>query len=348
MIKKPWCIMAFIFIAIPLFSQQVVELEEVMRFTDDPDNEVFMKRPKGIKLDDNGNIYIQDKPHILKFGPDGKFLAKLIEIGQGPGELTDDFIGGLRNFTIIGNKVIAFSDYPYKIMWLNEKGKFQEEKKFPTRGDPQFFVTLDLNYYLFENKMPRPDEMPNAGSFKYSIRLCRISPDFKEKEVIHTFPMEGEVSRQNGPSSPREAQYALIDSETIVVNVAEEYEFFTLNLRSGEKLKTYSHKYKRVKLSVGRKRYFPAIQSMHYVSPDLWVITRTRDKDNSPLVCSHDLETGSVEEFFLRFPKSDSSRRNFSYNLTIANGFIFTIEQSPEGFYNIVKYQIKNNLQERR
>jgi hypothetical protein len=82
MIKKLWCIMAFIFIAIPLFSQQMVELEEVLRFSDAPEKEIFFRMPLAIKLDDNGNIYIQDRPHILKFGPDGKFLVKIQSRGE--------------------------------------------------------------------------------------------------------------------------------------------------------------------------------------------------------------------------------------------------------------------------
>ncbi len=345
MIKKPWCILAFIFIAIPLFSQQVVELEEVMRFTDDPDNEVFMKRPRGIKLDDNGNIYIQDNPHILKFGPDGKFLVKLIKIGEGPGELQDLAIVNLEDFFVIGNNVITFSGYPYKIMWFNERGEFQKEKKLLVSGAPYLFITPDLTYYTFQERMPRRDEMPNVGSFKYSWLLSRISPDFNKQEVIHTFPMEGNVYKR-GSWGIQVPKYVVIDSDTLVVNTDKEYEFISLDLRSSKKLKTFTHKYKREKASTGRK--YSAIWAMHYVQPEIWVVTRTVDKDNFPLICAHDLETGSVEEFFLRFPKSDSSRRYSSYNLTIANGFIFTIEQSPEGFYNIVKYQIKNNLQERR
>ena len=112
---------------IPLSKNEVrkVNLKEVMRFSDVPEKEIYFKRPSNIKLDDNGNIYIQDNPHILKFGPDGKFLFKLIEEGQGPGELQDSFIGNLSNFALVGNKVIAFSGYPYKVMWFNEKGEFQ-------------------------------------------------------------------------------------------------------------------------------------------------------------------------------------------------------------------------------
>ena len=53
------------------------------------------------------------------------------------------------------------------------------------------------------------------------------------------------------------------------------------------------------------------------------------------------LETGNVEEFFLRFPESDSRRRYGGNYNAISNGFIFTIEQNSEGFFNIVKYRIK-------
>ena len=159
MIKKPWCIMAFIFIAIPLFSQQLVDLEEVLRFSDVPEKEIYFKNPQAIKLDDDGNIYIQDKPHILKFGPDGKFLVKMIKEGQGPRELPDGYVGSLTDFIIVKNKVIAFSSY--KALWFNEKGEFQEEKRLPTKG-ANFIVTPDLNYYAFERIRPRRDVLHPA------------------------------------------------------------------------------------------------------------------------------------------------------------------------------------------
>lgn len=315
-----------------------VNLKEVMRFSDAPEKEIYFKRPGNIKLDDYGNIYIQDNPHILKFGPDGKFLIKLIGEGQGPGELQDSFIGNLSNFALVGNKVIAFSGYPYKIMWFNEKGEFQKEKRLPQGRGPQYFVTQNLNYYILEEEIPPRNKRPNVGPFKYSILLCLISPDFKEKKVIHTWSLEG-MAVENDPARTKRPEYVVVDSDTLVVNTTDEYEFITLNLRNDKKLKTFTHKYKRVKSSTGRK--FPAIRTMYYVSPDLWVVTWTVDKDGFPLICAHDLETGNVEEFYLRFPESDLNRRYYSSVMTIVKGYIFMIEQSPEGFYNIVKYRME-------
>jgi len=318
-----------------------VNLQEVMRFSDVPEKEIYFKRPSNIKLDDNGNIYIQDNPHILKFGPDGKFLIKLIGEGQGPGELVDDFIGNLSNFALVGNEVIAFSGYPYKIMWFNEKGEFQKEKKLPMGRGPQYFVTPNLNYYILEEEIPPRNKLPNVGPFKYSILLCLIIPDFKDKEVIHTWSLEG-MADKNDPARTKRPEYVVVDSDTLVVNTTDEYEFITLNLKNDKKLKTFTHKYKREKFSTkSKKGYYPAIRTMYYVSPELWVVTWTKDKDGFPLICAHDLETGNVEEFYLRFPESDSDRRYYSRSMTIVKGFIFMIEQSPEGFYNIVKYQIE-------
>ena len=333
MIKKLWCIMAFIFIAIPLFSQQVVELEEVLRFSDAPEKEIFFKSPRAIKLDDKGNIYISDRQHILKFGPDGKFLVKMIKVGQGPGELPDGNFGSLVDFIIAKNKVIAFSSY--KAMWFNEQGEFQEEKRLPTKGWADFIVTSDLNYYVFERISPRRDKMSKVGPSKYNFCLYHLSPDFKEKEVIYTWENK-DVTYIFDPL------YILIDSETLIINMTGEYGFFSFDLRKGKIIKTFTRKYKRIKNTQGTF-YLRDIYGFHYVWPELWVVTFTKDENKNPLIHSYDLKTGDVEEFYLKYPKSEKDvyRRHGYNSFAMANGFIFTIEQNSEGLYNIVKYRIK-------
>lgn len=331
--------MAFIFIAIPLFSQQMVELEEVLRFSDAPEKEIFFKMPQAIKLDDNGNIYIQDRPHILKFGPDGKFLVKMIKVGQGPGELPDGYVGNLSDFIITKNKVIAFSSY--KALWFNEKGEFQEEKRLPIKGSSNFIVTTDLNYYALERIKPRRDEVQKVGPYKYPVYLWRIGPDFKEKELIYKWEISGNVSRP-GTYSFSTPRYFLIDSEILIINMTGEYGFLSFDLKKSKIVKTFTQKYKRIKYRRGMF-YMPAISSFHYVWPELWVVTYTKDENKNPLIHSYDLKTGDVEEFYLKYPENEShvSRRHDYNFFAVASGFIFSIEQNSEGFYNIVKYRMK-------
>jgi hypothetical protein len=346
MIKKLWCIMAFIFIAIPLFSQQVVELEEVLRFSDAPEKEIFFRRPLAIKLDDDGNIYIRDRPHILKFGPDGKFLVKMIKKGQGPGELPDGNFGSLVDFIIAKNKVIAFSSY--KALWFNEKGEFQEEKRFPINGFwANFIVTPDLNYYAFERIKPRRDVLQKVGSYKYPVYLWRISPDFKEKKLIYKWELSGKV-REDGSYSLRAPRYFLIDSEILIINMTDEYGFFSFDLKKSKIVKTFTRKYKRIKnqrLTLYFQRgtiYHFDISSFHYVWPELWVVTSTKDENKNLLIHSYDLKSGDMEEFYLKLPKSeDDIFRGVGSRIAIVSGFIFSIEQNSEGLYNIVKYRIK-------
>jgi hypothetical protein len=319
-----------------------VNLQEAMRFSDVPEKEIFFKRPFAIKLDDNGNIYIQDRPHILKFGPDGKFLVKMIKEGQGPGELPDGYVGSLTDFIIVKNKVIAFSDY--KALWFNEHGEFQEEKRLPINGwGANFIVTPDLNYYAFERISPRYDEVQKVGPYKYPMYLWRFSPDFKEKEMIYKWELSGNISG-DGHFSFRAPRYFLIDSEILIVNITDEYGFFSFDLKKSKIVKTFTRKYKRIQGKTSRGTfYFSDIFSFHYVWPELWVVTSTIDQNKNPLIHSYDLKTGDMEEFYLMYSKSeDDIKRRHDYNFfAIANGFLYTIEQNSEGFYNIVKYRIE-------
>jgi hypothetical protein len=312
-----------------------------MRFSDVPEKEIFFRRPRAIKLDDDGNIYIKDKPHILKFGPDGKFLVKMIKEGQGPGELPDGYVGSLHDFFVAKNKVIAFSSY--KALWFNEKGEFQEEKRVHINGLADFIVTRDLNCYAFERISPRKDERQKVGPYKYTMYLWRFSPDFKEKEVIYKWEVPGNIYK-DGRYTFRAPRYFSIDSETLIVNITDEYEFFSFDLKKNKIIKTFTRKYRRRqgKTSLGTF-YFSAIFGFHYVKPKLWVVNSTIDENENPLIHSWDLKTGDVEEFYLKYPKSENDvKRRHDYNFfAVANGFMFSIEQNSEGFYNIVKYRIE-------
>ena len=316
-----------------------VNLQEVMRFSDVPEKEIYFKYPLAIKLDDDGNIYILDMPHILKFGPDGKFLVKMIKEGQGPGELPDGYVGSLADFIIAKNKVIAFSNN--KALWFNEKGEFQEEKRLPINGFwANFIVTPDLNYYAFERIKPRRDVLQKVGSYKYPVYLWRISPDFKEKKLIYKWELSGKV-REDGSYLLTDPRYILIDSEILIATLTAEYGFFSFDLKKSKIVKTFTQKYKRIKYQRGIY-YMPAIFSFHYVWPELWVVTSTKDENKNLLIHSWDLKTGDMEEFYLKFPKGETYRfRGVGSRIAIVSGFMFSIEQNSEGFYNIVKYRIE-------
>ncbi len=319
-----------------------VSLKEVMRFTDVPEKEIYFKIPQAIKLDDDGNIYIQDVHHILKFGPDGKFLVKMIKEGQGPGEMPSGYVGSLRDFFVAKNKVIAFSSY--KALWFNEKGEFQEEKRVSIKGRADFIVTPDLNYYAFERIRPRRHKVQKVGPYKYQMYLWRISPDYKEKEMIYKWELSGYIYG-DGYFSYREPRYLSIDSETLIVNITDEYEFFSFDLKKNKITKTFTREYKRKKGKnpEGRIIYFSAIYGFHYIKPKLWVVTSTLDENGNPLIHSWNLKTGDMEEFYLKYPKSeDDIKRRYYHNcFAVANGLIYMIEQNSEGFFNIVKYRME-------
>ncbi len=327
---------------IPLSKNEVrkVNLKEVMRFSDVPEKEIYFKRPSNIKLDDNGNIYIQDNPHILKFGPDGKFLIKLIGEGQGPGELPDGYVGSLRDFIIVKNKVIAFSSY--KALWFDEKGEFQEEKRLPTNLFTNFIVTPDLNYYALERIRPQRDELRKVGPYKYPMYLWLFSPDFKEKELIYKWEISGNIYADGNYSFPT-PHYFLIDSEMLIINLTDEYGFLSFDLKNRKIVKTFTRKYKRIQRKTSQGTFYhPDISSFHYVKPELWVVTSTKDENKNLLIHSWDLKTGDMEEFYLKFPKSENYQaRGVESRIAIANGFMFSIEQNSEGFYNIVKYRME-------
>jgi len=250
-------------------------------------------------------------------------------------------VGSLGNFIIVKNKVIAFSSY--KALWFNEKGEFQEEKRLPIKGfSANFIVTPDLNYYAFERIHPPFKEMQKIGPYKYQMYLLRISPDYKEKEMIYKWELSGYIYGDGEFSFPT-PRYFLIDSETLIATLTAEYGFFIFDLKKSKIGKTFTRKYKRIQLKTSQGTFYRFdIYSFHYVKPKLWVVTSTKDENKNLLIHSWDLKTGDMEEFYLKFPKSENYKaRGVGSRIAIINGFMFSIEQNSEGFYNIVKYRIE-------
>jgi hypothetical protein len=87
-----------------------VKITEVLRIVDQG-GDFYFKSPHYLKAAPDGSIFVVDDKQFLKFNKDGKFLANLQKLGEGPGEYSDVYA-----FQINDNRLMINTAMPHKIL----------------------------------------------------------------------------------------------------------------------------------------------------------------------------------------------------------------------------------------
>ena len=77
----------------PIYTEDVLQLEEDLAIMSPDDEELMFQTLTFLAVDDEENIYVSDSKagHILVFDKQGEFLRKIGKRGQGPGEMLYPF-----------------------------------------------------------------------------------------------------------------------------------------------------------------------------------------------------------------------------------------------------------------
>ena len=98
-----------------------IKLTEVQRITDYEDDFVF-KMIRGIKVAEDGSIFIRGTIQILKFRSDGTYVKNFIKRGEGPGE-----IKYLSDFVLSKDNILVGSILPVKLISFSQSGALNSE-----------------------------------------------------------------------------------------------------------------------------------------------------------------------------------------------------------------------------
>jgi hypothetical protein len=314
-------------------ASRILEVEELIRITDESD-EYFFKRPYSLSLDMYGFIYFRDGDFFLKFSPEGKFVKNLFRRGQGPGEVQS------FSYNIQGD-IINVYDSSKKIVFYGLDGQFigefKPEQHFGMRlvgsfGDSLIFSTYDM-----------PNREERMGMTDIYHRIILISKDTGGVQEIRSFPIPWYVTANFGTSYAPFFVLPNKDGSLLFINDSPEYRIKVMKTATGEILRIFQRKYKRVKFpkqpprpagaTQPKRKYIYDIYYMIRNEEQIWIWTSTEDKEKGVLFDVFSPDGEYLDSFYI--PSEVSL-------MGVRGDILFARNQDEEGIYSVVKYKILN------
>jgi hypothetical protein len=209
------------------YGEIKLDLKEEIRIGSENDENSLFNRVRGVDVDRQDNIYINDMSNfrIQKFDRNGKYLQTIGRFGQGPGELQMPFFIRLENIT----QNIFIKDYVPRIVVFTSKGSFL--RQFITAGGSA------------------ADFVPNADGSIWAIisthannhELCKIDENGKVLRTLSSFPntvirtVTDKVDNVYTSGYELSMYIAEIDEQSIIYGYSGEYSLHVID-RNGNPL----------------------------------------------------------------------------------------------------------------
>ncbi|NIM16102.1 MAG: 6-bladed beta-propeller [Candidatus Aminicenantes bacterium] len=351
--------------AVPLNKDagRIVQLKEIMRFSDDPENPTayFFKYPRRLKIAPDGSIFVADRKQLLKFDATGKFEKNYYRHGQGPGEMLY-----LSNYTFnrSDNTIILHDNGQNKIIIMDMKGNLVREFKYRPRGRKIFIKAYDKHYFFFEKKPA--DTKGKLKIYEIPMSLVSVSADGNEIADRFQFPLRYMILKSGDRSftTPRARLIVRsLEPHFLIISHTPEYQIKWFSLKENRVILRFNREYRRIevtpetreyahggnydKISIGGQfhkvpvaKYLDDIQTFFRIQDRLWVVTSTVDKTKGILVDVFDREGKYIDNFYLKYPEYVEPYRAARWLSTVHNEFIFAIEEI-EGEWFLVKYKVE-------
>ena len=332
---------------------RVVELVELMRI-DDVGGDYYFKYPTNPKLSPDGSLFVQDHEQLLQFDPNGAFVRNYFKKGQGPGEMQR-----VADYFFVKDALIVHDGRLQKILRFDFDGKWIEE--FRIHELPMFsrlHLFQNSTYYFSGYRIPSTEGKPEIIDVSYDF--IAASEGGEKIEPVISFPVESfaiSIGGSGGMISIAELVTVPFKGNLAVCHT-QDYLLKILDLESGEIIRSFRRKYKRVKVPKGRRvggivgiegktysaprEYYNDISRLFSCGDLLWVITSTVKKDKGVVVDVFDFEGRYADSFHLRIPgESDPVAIGYS-PMTISNGFLIRAVRNEDETYSIRKYRIED------
>jgi hypothetical protein len=334
---------------------RIVNLVEVLRIMDDGAAVIF-KSPRGLALGPDNSLYFMDYdegPRLYHFSPEGKFISKLLKIGQGPGE-----VQYLSGFLVMKDGVRVLAWIPPKIMDFGLNGRYLRESRVKENTHGLWFLaTAEGKIYGIRDELFSSAAFRSSGVFSIPNSVYEISADFLTWKKLYEFPVRMVVKKAK--AYRLDPIDAAVHGSTLYILHTADYQVTEVNLREGRVRRVISRAYKGVKGS-SKKTPDPDpetrgidlppdafnwdIDKIHATAGNLWVFTSVRKPDgDDQQVDVFDGAGRFVDSIVLRFPPGGRNHRAVArWTLLTDNGFLVIPEQEEDGLISIGKYRIKD------
>ena len=327
---------------------RVLKLEEELRIDGQGEGYYFNGALK-LLLDESGNIYIcdswtsQQRSHLLKFFPDGKFLQDLYRQGEGPGEVQSAF-----GFALSETEVFLYDWMKRKVIVESPDGKFIKEFKTKS-GSMGDFIGVFKDWLVF-SRGEHPKERKTSKLYDIENFIVFVSKDGEIEKDFSVFVNQTfYVSQAQGLGGMNWDPFiATMGDGLLFVCRSSEYLIEVLNLESGEITARFKREFLRFrhkqekwekdfesKFNAPRKKFEHDIEDLIYDRGCVWVKTSIEDKEKGSLFDLFDSKGQFLDSFYINIK---------GRILKIDGAYLYSAESDEEELPLIVKYRIMDSI----
>ena len=321
----------------PLSSNagRILKVEEMFRISDES-GEFFFKWPSGLKVADDGSIFLIDEFQFLKFTPEGTYLKNIFQKGQGPGEFQSSFLF----YHLQHEKIFVYDLMTTKIVCMDQEGELIEEFKLSERYSG--FVGLRKDHFILTKNI-WPDMTEQTGKvFEIPVKIFFISQGGDIIDECSGIPMRQFLHPNISRSMIESATILSEDGKACFISDPDEYMVSVLDLEKLEFIRKFTRDYRRVKrpkrktpsrpsIKIPEREYEKDIVYLYNFKGDLWIETSTEDEKKGTLFDVFNREGRYIDSFWLDAGKS---------LITTHGDHLFVREQDEEGNISVVKYRL--------
>lgn len=323
---------------------RVITLTEVLRIPSEGEG-YYHNGANELDCDGQGNIYFHDfwstnqRAHLLKFSPDGRFLGDFCRPGEGPGE-----VQSALDFVLGGERLFLYDYMRNKVIEMTLDGTFKREFKREGSGfseligkHGEWLVGMD-RIYPAERRQSKMYDMRNI--------ITLVDQDGNNEKELYTFTNRMFLIGlgQGGGGRSWDPFNSVIGEGRLFVCRTREYGIDVLDLDTGKITARFTRKYSRVKhesrewereftkkFDAPEIKFESDIGGLLYDGSRLWVRTSTTDPDKGLLFDAFDSAGRFLDSFFV--PVTGRV-------VQLREGFLYVMELDEEELPSLVKYRI--------
>lgn len=326
-----------------------LKLKEVLRIQGEGES-YFFSFPNKFQVFSNGNFLFSDqwtsnqRPQLMMFSHNGKFLNNFLRAGEGPGEIQSMFDFGISN-----SEVFIYDYAKRKIVVMDMNGEFVEE--WSNKRERYEEIVGVYGEGIVIQKTLGPTERKESRLYEEKDVISLVARNGHSSNDIYTFTKKKFYISlsQRGGMMHWDPFICTLENEKVFVCHSREYMIEVLNLDSRKIVHRFSREYERVKHQKGdwedefikkfnapRIKFDQDIKALFSNEGLLWVWTSTTDDEKGALFDIFSQEGIFLDSFYINI---------VDFGLLCIDGdFIYIAERDEDYLPYIVKYKIDEEI----
>jgi len=331
-----------------------VKMTEVKRITD-YDGDFIFRSIRGIKISDDGSVYVRCREHLFKFTPDGKWVLNYITKGEGPGE-----VKYFVNFDLSENSIWVGAVYPVKLIRFSTAGEMEEETA--VRGIGNFSVFAGIWGRPYFIKQDQDIRNSKSGILKETNTLFYLDQNNLPVNTGLTFTTKNLMMKESGKNGMRvmiseltHLLRAYDGKRFLYISESEKYRIFKVDLKSHKMIKKFTQDYKPIPYvkkeytnkvdvelnSLYDRKFYNDIYKILIYQGKLLIFTSTLNGEGEMRVDILDSKGTFSDHFYLKLPGVERPDDLERKPLLLHKGYLWTTDIDEDDVPFVLKYRIE-------